>query len=179
MSETPQPSSRPEANQTDPAEQTEATIAALGRRLAELDRERQRVRPEDWTTLFRQMRVLLEQLAAHPFLRGDAEAEARLTRMMRASDLEAFDRGVDHLADYVAGKLAFNAAIRGKAVDPSALHPTSSVQTRATGMAARASAQHGPSGDDFAIGDAAAPEPDPSRPESPQPKPPRRSMLRL
>jgi hypothetical protein len=137
--------------QADPLVETEAVIATLGRRLQEIERVRQMVRPEDWQTMFRQMGDVLGQLAAHPFLRGDAEAETRLTKMMRASDLEEFDRGVDHLADYVAGKLAFNAALKGKPVDPSALHPTSTAQSRATGMPARASAAHGPSGDDFMV----------------------------
>lgn len=155
----PQPDSAP-----DPAD--------LAKRLARIERERQRVRPEDWQTLFRQMRTLLEQLSRHPFLKGDAEAEARLARMTSAADLEEFDRRVDHLAEYVMGKLAFNAAMKGEPVDPSQLHPTSTVQSRAMGAAAREAARYGPSGDDFdAPGDGDGDRPAPARP--------RRTVVRL
>lgn len=171
-------SPNPPPSEPDPSASTEATLAALGKRLAAIDRERQRIRPEDWQTLFRQMRTLLDQLATHPFLRGDAEAELRLKRMMRAADMDEFDRRVDHLAAYVAGKLAYNAAIRGKEVDPSVLHPGSTPQARATGMAARASAQHGPSGDDFLIQPDAAPDTQGGE-DQPDPPRPRRSVLRL
>ncbi len=128
-----------------------ATIDALTEALARIDRERRRVRPEDWDTLFRQMRTAVQQLAAHPFLAGDAHAEMLLTRMAASPDLAEFDSRVDDLGEYVAGKLAFNAALRavrdGKEPDATALVPRRFGAT-APG-AGRVVAQHGPSGSDF------------------------------
>jgi hypothetical protein len=131
--------------------ETDATVAALAEALARIDRDRRRVRPEDWDTLFRQMRTAVQQLAAHPFLAGDAHGEMLLIRIAASPDLAEFDRRVDALGEYVAGKLAFNAALRavrdGKEPDATALLPRRFGAT-APG-AGRVVAQNGPSGSDF------------------------------
>lgn len=131
--------------------ETEATIAALAETMARIERERRRVRPEDWDTLFRQMRTAVQQLASHPFLAGDTHAEMLLTRMAAAPDLAEFDRRVDALGEYVAGKLAYNAALR--AVRDGQEPDTADLIPRRFGASApgagRVVAQHGPSGSDF------------------------------
>lgn len=131
--------------------ESQATLDALAEALARIDRDRRRVRPEDWDTLFRQMRTVLQHLATHPFLAGDAHAEMLLTRIAASPDLAEFDNRVDALGEYVAGKLAFNAALRavrdGKEPDATALVPRRFGAT-APG-AGRVVAQHGPSGSDF------------------------------
>lgn len=137
--------------------ETEAIVAELGRSIAEIERERRRVRPGDWDTLFRQMRDVLEQLANHPFLAGDLHAEMLLSRLTGAADLADLDARVDALGEYVAGKLAFQAALTaaraGREPDPADLLPRQ-FGAQAPG-AGRVLAQQGPSGSDFLIdGDA-------------------------
>lgn len=135
-----------------------AALRDLTDALARIERERQRVRPGDWETLFRQMRAVLEQLVDHPFLRGDLHAEMLLGRLAVASDLADLDRRVDDLGEYVAGKLVFTEALiaarEGRAVEPAALVPRRF--GAAQSGAGRVLAQHGPSGSDFALSDEAA-----------------------
>lgn len=147
----------------------QAIVRDLGEAMARIERERRRVLPSDWDTLFRQMQTLFVELGTHPFLAGDAHAEMLLARMGAASDLEEFDRRVSALGEYVAGKLAYNAALRavreGREPDPADLIPRS-FGASAPG-AGRVVAQVGPSGSDFAIA------------SDPAPVEQRRSILRL
>lgn len=138
---------------------TQATIQSLAETMARIERERRRVRPEDWETLFRQLRSAMLELASHPFLAGDVHAEMLLSRLASATDLPDLDRRVDALGEYIAGKLAYNAALRavrdGKEPDAAALMPRRFGAT-APG-AGRIVAQHGPSGSDFDLsGESAA-----------------------
>lgn len=139
---------------------TQSTLRALSAAMERIDRERRRVRPSDWDTLFRQMHTLFLELARHPFLAGDVHAEMLLARMAAAPDLEEFDKRVSALGDYVGGKLAFNAAIvaarEGREPDPSDLIPRKFGAT-APGLG-RVVGQFGPSGSDFALSDEAQPE---------------------
>ena len=147
---------------TDPAAynappDTQAMLAAMARRIVALERERKRIRREDWETLFRQIRTLAGELIAHPFLKGDLEAEARLDRMLLSADLEEFDRRVDDLDEYVRGKLAFNAAMaaleRGDtAAAEAAAPPPPPPRARPDGGLSRMVAAQGPSGSDFDLG---------------------------
>jgi hypothetical protein len=149
--------------------ETQRIVRELGEAMSRIDRERRRVRPEDWDTLLRQIQTLFVELGTHPFLAGDAHAEMLLARMGAASDLEEFDRRVTDLGQYVAGKLAYNAALRalreGREPDPADLIPRS-FGASAPG-AGRVVAQGGPSGSDFAIA------------SDPAPAEQRRSILRL
>lgn len=133
--------------------EAEGIVAELGRSIAAIERERRRVRPDDWDTLFRQMRDVLVQLSSHPFLAGDLHAEMLLSRLAGAADLPDLDARVDALGEYVAGKLAFQAALKaardGRAPDPADLLPRQ-FGGQAPG-AGRVLAQHGPSGSDFEI----------------------------
>lgn len=138
---------------------THAAMQSLTDSLARIERERRRVRPEEWETLFRQMRSAMLELASHPFLAGDVHAEMLLSRMASAADLPDLDRRVDALGEYLAGKLAYNAALRavrdGKEPDPGVLMPRR-FGASAPG-AGRVVAQHGPSGSDFDLsGESAA-----------------------
>lgn len=136
--------------------ETRAILAATARRIANLERERKRIRPEDWQTLFRQIRTLAGELVAHPFLKGDLEAEVRLDRMLLSADLEEFDRRVDDLAEYVRGKLAFNAAMealeRGDIAAATAPPPPAPPPPRPDAGLARMVGAQGPSGSDFDLG---------------------------
>lgn len=149
------PPTDPEAYDGPP--ETQAILAATARRIATIERERKRIRPEDWQTLFRQLRTLAGELVAHPFLKGDLEAEVRLDRMLLSADLEEFDRRVDELAEYVRGKLAFNAAMdaleRGDtaALEAAMPPPTPRPAGPDSGLTRLAAAQ-GPSGSDFDLG---------------------------
>ncbi|WP_163850673.1 hypothetical protein [Pseudooceanicola aestuarii] len=179
--------------------ETEAQINQLGRRLADAERERNRTRPEDWQTLFRQVATLATRLAEHPFIRGDAEAEQRVARMLRAPDLEIFDLRTDALAEYISGKLAFHAAMKAAAegkAQPDPDRPRLRQSAPSSSEATRMAAAFGPSGSDFALPDlppspagkpASPPEtttspadadaPEDTAPDSPPPR--RRSVLRL
>lgn len=142
--------------------ESEAALAALGEALQRIERERRRVRPEDWETLFRQMKTAIVQLGTHPFVAGDIHAEMLLARMAASADLEELDRRTDALGEYIAGKLAYNAALKavrqGQDPDPASLIPRRFGAT-APG-AGRVVAQHGPSGSDFDLsGDGAAIQP--------------------
>jgi hypothetical protein len=131
--------------------ETQATIQSLTEAMARIERERRRVRPEDWDTLFRQMRSAIQQLMSHPFLDGDTHAEMLMTRMAAAPDLAELDRRVDLLGEYIAGKLAYNAALR--AVRDGTEPTAADLIPRRFGASApgvgRVVAQHGPSGSDF------------------------------
>lgn len=142
--------------------ESEAALAALAEALQRIDRDRRRVRPEDWDTLFRQMKSAMVQLGTHPFIAGDIHAEILLARMAASADLEELDRRTDVLGEYIAGKLAYNAALRalrdGQEPDPASLIPRRFGAT-APG-AGRVVAQHGLSGSDFDLsGDGAVPQP--------------------
>ena len=136
--------------------------------LARIARERARVRPEDWATLYRQLQSVLLQLATHGFVKGDIQAEMLIQRILRSENLEQVDSRTDDLAEYVLRKLNYIAALRaaqeGKPVE--ALHHVAP-RNSATDVT-RAAAAAGPSGDDFVVDGAEAGE---SRP--------RRSVLRL
>lgn len=145
----------------------EQAMRAVEAGLERIARERARVRPEDWATLFRQMQAILLQLATHPFVQGDIEAELLIERILRSEDLEQVDARTDDFADYAMRKLSYIAALRaareGKTVDAHqhvAPRNTSSEVTRAEAAA-------GPSGDDFMAGGEDAKDR------------PRRSLLRL
>lgn len=133
--------------------ESEAIVAELGRSIAAIERERRRVRPGDWDTLFRQMTDVLRQLASHPFIAGDLHAEMLISRLAGAADLPDLDARVDALGEYVAGKLAFQAALKaardGREPDPADLLPRQ-FGAQAPG-AGRVIAQQGPSGSDFQI----------------------------
>lgn len=139
--------------------EVEGVVRDLGDAIARIHRERRRVLPSDWDTLFRQIHSLFLDLAAHPFLAGDSHAEMLLARMAASSDLEEFDKRVTDLGDYVAGKLAYNAALKalrdGREPDPGDLIPRR-FGASAPG-AGRVVAQFGPSGSDFALSDEPAP----------------------
>ena len=132
---------------------TETILRDLGQAMVEVERERRRVRPEDWATLFRQMRDVLQQLLTHPFIAGDAHAEMLATRMLAASDMVEFDTRLDRFGEYIAGKLAYNAALaairEGREPDPASLIPRK-FGASAPG-AGRVVGRHGPSGSDFEI----------------------------
>lgn len=149
--------------------ESEAIVAELGRSIAAIERERRRVRPGDWDTLFRQMGDVLHQLASHPFIAGDLHAEMLISRLAGAADLPDLDTRVDALGEYIAGKLAFQAALTaardGREPDPADLLPRQ-FGAQAPG-AGRVLAQQGPSGSDFAIAD------------KDKAHPPQRSVFRL
>lgn len=137
----------------------ERIVRELGEAIARIERERARVRPEDWDTLFRQMAQIMVDLATHPFLAGDVHAETLIERMAVSDDLEIFDKRVTELGEYVAGKLAYHEALRavreGRMPDPALLVPRTFGAT-APG-AGRIEAQAGPSGSDFELSGTAEP----------------------
>ena len=147
--------------------------------LRRIERERKRVRPEDWATLFRQTERVLSDLVDHPFVKGDREAEIRLANIIYSADLEDMDRNVDRLAEYLIGKLEFNIKMRNRdAGQKDERAPRYVAPASTTTEATRAQARHGPSGSDFDIAppsdcDAGVLNKDTSKP------PVRRSVLRL
>lgn len=134
-------------------DEAERIVAELGIALARIERERARVRPEDWDTLFRQMARIMTELATHPFLAGDEHAEMLIGRAALSDDLEMFDARISELGEYVAGKLAYHEALKavreGREPDPALLVPRR-FGASAPG-AGRAEAQAGPSGSDFEV----------------------------
>ena len=159
------------ADKRDNTSQATAAEIAMWQIEAGLDRiarERAKVRPEDWATLFRQMQTILRQLVAHPFVKGDREAELLVERILRSENLDEVDARTDVFAEYAMRKLDYIAMLRaaqdGKPVDTQrhvAPRNTSSEVTRAEAAA-------GPSGDDFG----------PGRDDTTSDRP-RRSLLRL
>lgn len=149
---------------TDIATETQTVVDKLASRIAAIERERKQIRREDWNTLFRQIRTVASELIAHPFVKGDLEAEMRIARMLAAGDLEDFALRVAHLEEYVLGKLAFNRAVaaleNGEAAPdrpaPMPVAPVASENLR------RVTA-HGPSGSDFALTPGDAPSSSPRR----------------
>ncbi len=140
--------------------EAEGIVRDLGAAIERIERERRRVRPEDWDTLFRQMRDLIVALGTHPFIAGDVHAEMLVARMCGAADLEDFDRRVSDLGEYIAGKLAYNAALKavreGREPDPAELIPRRFGGSAPNG--GRVVAQLGPSGSDFDLtGEAVSP----------------------
>jgi len=145
----------------------------LQRRIDRIERERRRVGFADWSTLFRQIRTLCEQLAKTPFILGDLEAEMRLDQVLLAPDLEEFDRRVDHLAEYIEAKLAFNAAVKAEETGaPTEDAPRLRSRVPAAPGLSRMAAAAGPSGSDFDLDD-------PSNTAENGPSPRRRGVLRL
>lgn len=118
--------------------------------LAKLKRAARRVTKEDWATLFRQMQQAATEIASHPFLKGDAEAEKRLKLMLTCTDLEEMDQAFDYLSEYVDGKMAAVTIRRGE--EPP------QPKAKRTAVNGRAMGRMGPSGDDFATGEADAPK---------------------
>ena len=146
----------------------ERAMRSITEGLERIARERAKVRPEDWATLFRQLQTVLLELAKHPFVQGDIQAELLVERILRSSNLEEVDERTDDFADYAMRKLQYiaelKAAMEGRPVEAPkhvALRNTSSEVTRAA-------AAGGPSGDDFLIGG-----------EQGAADRPRRSLLRL
>lgn len=130
------------------------TVAAeaLAERISRIERERNRVSRADWETLYRQISTLCHQLAESSFIRGDLEAESRLYAMLHASDLEEFDRRVDHLAEYVEAKLTHMAQLKA---DQTGTAPDEVPRLASRGLAApgltRMQSAAGPSGSDFIL----------------------------
>ena len=128
-------------------------LGALTEVMGRLERERRRVTPEDWATLFRQMQSVLRGIADHPFIAGDLHAEHLIGQLAGASDLAELDRRVDILGEYIAGKIAYNVALKaahdGIEPDPTELLP------RKFGASAPGTAKvmgiGGPSGSDFDV----------------------------
>lgn len=146
----------------------EQAMRAIQDCLARIERERARVRPEDWATLFRQMQTLLLQLATHPFVKGDMEAELLVERILRSEDLDQVDQRTDEFADYALRKLSYIAMLKA-AQDGAPVDAPQHVKPRnTTTEVTRAAAAAGPSGDDFPLGST----------ETGDPRP-RRSLLRL
>ena len=139
---------------------TQAILAQMAGRIAAIERERKRIRRADWDTLFRQIRTVAGELITHPFIAGDLEAEARISRMLAAADLEEFALRVTDLEEYVQGKLAYNAAMdaleQGESAPDAAPPPPPS--PTATGTSRRVAA-HGPSGSDFEVSPGEGPKP--------------------
>jgi hypothetical protein len=136
--------------------------------LERIARERAKVRPEDWATLFRQLQAALLQLLKHPFVTGDMQAELLVERILRSETLEEVDERTDDFAEYAMRKMQYVSALKtiaeGRPVEAPrhvALRNTSSEVTRAQ-------AAGGPSGDDFTVDGAEAAT-----------GKPRRSLLRL
>jgi hypothetical protein len=138
----------------DNATQTDAQRAmrAVQEGLERIARERARVRPEDWSTLFRQMQAVLTQLATHPFLRGDIEAELLVERILRSETLADVDARTDDLADYVLRKAEYVAELRAIAEGRPVEAPRHVAPRSSSSEVTRAAAASGPSGDDFMAG---------------------------
>ncbi len=136
----------------DPENAAIEAMAQISDALMRIERERSRVRAEDWATLFRQTQDVLYELLTHPFVEGDMEAELRLQRIIYADDLEEMDKSVDFFAEYVVGKLEYHAAV--KAHQEGKEHkdvPRFTTPSNSTSEVTRAQAMHGPSGSDFMI----------------------------
>lgn len=157
-----------ERDDTSDATAAKRAMRAIQEGLARIERERAKVRPEDWATLYRQMQSVLLQMANHPFVQGDMEAELLLERILRSENLDEVDARTDDFAQYAMRKLDYIAMLRaaqdGKTVPAQRHIAPRNTSTEVT----RAAAASGPSGDDFGVGgaDAAADRP-------------RRSLLRL
>lgn len=155
-------------NQRQDATAAERAMREIEAGLDRIARERARVRPEDWATLFRQMQTILMQLATHPFVQGDMQAELLVERILRSEDLEQVDARTDEFAEYAMRKLNYIAALKA-ARDGKAIVAEQHVAPRNTSSdVTRAEAAAGPSGDDFV-----------GRGEDAETSPPRRSLLRL
>lgn len=164
----------PAVEAVDGSDAPTVAIEDLDQALRSIERERARVRPEDWQTLFRQLQTMLEDLVKQPFLVGDLEAEARLDAILMASDLPDLDAKVDHLAEYISGKLAYMAALseaEGGVQTPADVPYLAPTQSNAA-VVARVASSQGPSGSDFDLGGDAD-----SAPETPSTG--RRNVIRL
>lgn len=136
--------------------------------LARIARERARVRPEDWATLFRQLQTLLLHLATHDFVKGDMQAELLIERILRSEDLDQVDARTDDFAEYAMRKLAYIAALRAAKDGAPVEAPVHFAPRNMSSDVTRAEAAAGPSGDDFM-----------TKTEDLTAEKPRRSLLRL
>lgn len=133
------------------AKAAERAMRAVQDGLARIARERARVRPEDWATLFRQMQTLLLRLATHDFVKGDMQAELLIERILRSEDLVQVDARVDDFAEYATRKLDYVLAIKA-ARDGQLVEERRHVAPRNSASdLTRAEAAGGPSGDDFSV----------------------------
>ena len=146
----------------------ERAMRSITEGLERIARERAKVRPEDWATLFRQLQAVLLQLAKHPFVMGDMQAELLVERILRSETLEEVDERVDDLAEYAMRKMEYVTALKAMAEGRPVEAPRHVALRNTSSEVTRAAAAGGPSGDDFMVGGADAAE---SRP--------RRSLLRL
>jgi hypothetical protein len=156
------------ADDTSDATAAQRAMRQIEEGLERIARERAKVRPEDWATLYRQLQTMLHTLVKHPFVVGDMQAELLVERILRSEDLVEVDARTDDLAEYMLRKAEYMAALKAakegvpvEAPRHVALRNTSSEVTRAEAAA-------GPSGDDFGVGGA----------ETAADRP-RRSLLRL
>jgi hypothetical protein len=151
----------------------EQAMRSITEGLERIARERAKVRPEDWATLFRQLQAVLLQLSTHPFVKGDMQAELLVERILRSETLEQVDERTDDLAEYAMKKVEYIAALKaiaeGRPVEGRPGDGTRHIALRNTSSeVTRAAAAGGPSGDDFVVGGQDAAE-----------NRPRRSLLRL
>lgn len=154
-----------------PTTDADRASQALLKGLERIARERARVRAEDWQTLFRQLRTILIQLATHPFVVGDMQAELLIERLIESDDLEEFDVRVDDFASYAVAKLEYNAALRAAANGEHVEDvPTFVAPQNSTTEVTRAAAVNGPSGSDFVFDEESDADSEPVA---------RRSVLRL
>ncbi len=110
-----------ERDDTSSATAAELAMRQIEAGLDRIARERAKVRPEDWATLFRQMQTILRQLVTHPFVKGDMEAELLVERILRSENLDEVDARTDIFAEYAMRKLDYIGMLRaaqdGKPVD--------------------------------------------------------------
>lgn len=141
-------------SKTDPEAQTDAVRAARAilKGLHTIERERRRIRSEDWKTLFRQLSTTLTELAQHPFVIGDTQAEMLISRLIKSNDLEELDKCVDDFADYAVNKLRYNAQLKAvrEGKDPLDV-PLITAPPSSQSHVTRVQATQGPSGADFAL----------------------------
>ena len=133
-----------------------AGVLSIFRAMQRAERERARIRPEDWSTLFRQIQDVMIQLAGHPFVKGDMEAEMLIERISGSDDLEELDQRVDQFVSYAIGKLEYNAGLRAalEGKDPAEAEAVFRRPQASVTEVTRAQASHGPSGSDFAVANA-------------------------
>jgi len=120
----------------------------MRRRLARIERQRARIAPDAWRTIFRQMRTLCEQLIDQPFIREDAESMTRLGAVLSAPDLATLDERVSHLGRRVEERLRDRARQQGV---PEEALPRLLAMTMSSPDTSRLQAEAGPSGDDFIL----------------------------
>lgn len=146
----------------------EQAMRSITEGLDRIARDRAKVRPEDWATLFRQLHTNLLQLLAHPFVKGDMQAELLVERILRSETLETVDERTDDFAEYAMRKMQYISALKAIAEGRPVEAPRHVALRNTSSEVTRAAAAGGPSGDDFAVGG-----------EETAANRPRRSLLRL